>query len=166
MRNKKCVKKTAKFLALVLTLALAFTSLPAEVFASISTAIGNETAVSYAQKSVVDSVDIYVAQVAQKMDVNSTLDPLLGVGSILAARTSSRTVVFNVPGAPWPSPFGTGTLTITMAIGANVNSAVTPPTRVGHMFTGWFTAPTGGTRVNNVPAGTGTLRLYAQWRQR
>ena len=43
-------------------------------------------------------------------------------------------------------------------------AAVVIPTRVGHTFTGWWTARTGGTRVTDTTAlPTGDVTLYAQW---
>ena len=37
------------------------------------------------------------------------------------------------------------------------------PTRDGYVFTGWYTAPTGGTQVTSSTAITGDVKLYAHW---
>ena len=93
---------------------------------------------------------------------------------------ATRTVTFNPQGGTWPAPgSGTGNLARAMATTAtnystvmNTNNlallhgAQNPPTRAGFTFVGWFTAATGGTRVNHntvVAAGTGAITLHAQW---
>ena len=49
---------------------------------------------------------------------------------------------------------------------AAILEAITPPSRLGHEFVGWFTAPTGGVQITPasivIPAANHTL--FAQWR--
>ncbi|MCL2562736.1 MAG: InlB B-repeat-containing protein [Oscillospiraceae bacterium] len=48
---------------------------------------------------------------------------------------------------------------------ASALSAIRPPTRMGYAFSGWFTAPTGGTQIlpTTVVTATTDQTLYAQW---
>ena len=192
MRNKKCAKKAAKFVALMLTLVVAFTSMPMEVFAGISATIGGETTGTHAQKSESISVDAYVAQVTLKQVADNSYTGLLSllpdalectlkfnlmVMPVLPGPGGrARVVSFNPQGGRWPAPANTtATLTRTIPAGGalsnilrgNVllNPTQNPPTRSGHVFVGWSLRP-GGARIgNSIPAGTGPLALHAIWRR-
>ena len=93
---------------------------------------------------------------------------------------STRTITFNPQGGTWAAPgSGTGNVTRTMLQSAVsfatvmntnntalLNPAQVAPTRVGYTFAGWFTAPTGGTHVNQftlVMPGTTAITLHARW---
>ena len=92
----------------------------------------------------------------------------------------TRNVVFNPQGGTWPAPeSSTVNLTRTMdqsainystVMNANnmdlLNPAQNAPTRIGYTFAGWFTAATGGTRVNHntaVTPGATPITLHARW---
>ena len=94
---------------------------------------------------------------------------------------NTRLVTFNPQGGTWGAPgSGTGNLTRTMiqsattyatVMNTNNTALLSPtqiaPTRAGYTFVGWFTAATGGTRVNHntaVTPGAAGITLHAQWR--
>ncbi|MDR1800864.1 MAG: InlB B-repeat-containing protein [Lachnospiraceae bacterium] len=47
--------------------------------------------------------------------------------------------------------------------GTAVTLSTTVPTRSGYSFAGWFTAPSGGTKVTNATIVNGNVTYYAQW---
>ena len=59
---------------------------------------------------------------------------------------------------------GDGTITsITLNEGDKVKIPATDPTRDGHKFLGWFTAPDGGNKVTADTVVNGNMTVYAQW---
>jgi len=109
--------------------------------------------------------------------------------NIPIARNALRTVSFNPQGGTWPAVTGfsasTGSLSRSMnQTAVNYNQVMNTnnrdilaglgtqgpgrlaPARVGFAFAGWFTAATGGTRVNHntaVTPGATSITLHAQW---
>ena len=79
----------------------------------------------------------------------------------LYAQWANLTVTYDKNNAGATTPTGGSTTTIA---GGTLTSLATT-TLTGATFTGWFTAPTGGTRVTaTAPHGqTATFTLYAQW---
>ncbi len=62
----------------------------------------------------------------------------------------------------WTIDQQTGMASKTLEAGNTVGTLPTP-TRTAYNFTGWYTAATGGTRINNSQLVTGTATYYAQW---
>ena len=100
--------------------------------------------------------------------------------AVRLAQQPMRAITFNPQGGSWAAPgSGTGNLTrmmlqsatnYTTIMNTNNTSLLSPaqvaPTRAGFNFVGWFTAATGGTRVNHntaVTPGTGAITLHARW---
>jgi len=103
--------------------------------------------------------------------------------------TALRHVTFNPQGGTWPAV--TGFAATTNSLSRSMNQSATnysqvmatnnlniltglgtqgpariAPTRAGYTFAGWFTAATGGTRVNHntaVTPGAGAITLHARW---
>lgn len=59
---------------------------------------------------------------------------------------------------------GTGAESIKVAYGSKVGD-ITVPTRANYKFIGWFTSPTGGTRVSDDTEITSDMKLYARWEE-
>jgi len=72
--------------------------------------------------------------------------------------TNSYTVSFDAHG-------GTAVAPVAAAFDTTID-APAPPTRVGHDFTGWFDAATGGTGIAFPYTVTGDATLHAQWETR
>ncbi len=75
---------------------------------------------------------------------------------------------FNVNGGPGTTPTSLNVLAPTVA--DSQQSLPTPPVPTGYIFTGWFTAASGGTQVSDgtnlvglLPAGPSSTTLYAQY---
>jgi len=125
-----------------------------------------------------------------RVNHNTAVTP--GAGAItLHARWTPllRSVSFNPQGGTWPAATGVAATTNTLSrsmrqsatnysqvmatnnlnilAGLGTQGPARPaPTRAGHTFAGWFTAPTGGTRVNHntaVTPGAGAITLHARW---
>jgi len=128
-----------------------------------------------------------------RVNHNTTVAPGSGAITLHARWASVRSVHFNPQGGTWPASGGLNSSTTiftrdirqastTYAEAMNANNidilaritnptgspARPAPTRVGYSFAGWFTAPTGGTRVNHntaVTPGAGEITLHARWTQ-
>ena len=59
---------------------------------------------------------------------------------------------------------GTGAESLKVAYGSKVGN-ITKPTRANYKFVGWFTSPTGGTRVSDDTVITSDMNLYARWEE-
>ena len=59
---------------------------------------------------------------------------------------------------------GTGTGSVKVAYGTKVGD-IPVPTRANYKFAGWFTSPTGGTRVSDDTEITSDIKLYARWEE-
>jgi len=127
--------------------------------------------------------------------VNSNTQVAAGSGSITLharwRRETVRQVTFNPQGGSWPASTGVAGTTATLSrsmsqASTNYNQVLNTnnrdilagigsqgparpvPTRAGYSFVGWYTAATGGSRVNNntqVAAGSGSITLHARWRR-
>lgn len=90
----------------------------------------------------------------QKYVENSTPAPTPTPTPVPSGKATVR-FDYNYEGAP------TGQA-LTVAVGEKVES-MTPPTREGYTFLGWYTAPSGGTLFSFDTAISGDITLYAQW---
>jgi len=115
-----------------------------------------------------------------RVNHNTAVTPGSGAITVHAQWTPlTRTITFNPQGGTWPAPAG-GTAVLDRTMNQSATSYATvmntnneallnpqnPPTRTGYTFAGWFTAATGGTRVNHntaVTPGSTTIDLHAQW---
>jgi len=102
--------------------------------------------------------------------------PATGSFTVTAEWTPRQTVTFDANGGNWPTGTTTPVTRIInrsgnygQAIQATTDNLLNPglnrPTRDGWAWQGWWTAPTGGTRVQNTTAVNtlATRTLYARW---
>jgi uncharacterized repeat protein (TIGR02543 family) len=95
-----------------------------------------------------------------KVDITGT-QTLYAQWKAVAKPTPIYTVSFDANGGKFTD--GSASQKVSVKQGAKYALAAAP-SRSGYLFTGWYTAKTGGSKVTGSPTATGSRTLYAQWK--
>ena len=102
---------------------------------------------------------------AKVVEYAAVTDGLASVSSFTVSSVDKKqTVTFNANGGTFTSGSGTSKAVPYTRLGEAVSLPTSSEvTRTGYIFAGWFTASSGGDKVTEITAGTGTTELFAHW---